>query len=102
VALTPDGKTAFVTNANLGNEFSSSGDLVSTIDVKTRTKDTTEITVGEAPTGLAITPDGRTVFVANQGNASVSRIDVKTRTKDPTDIAVGPYPIRVAITPCRR
>jgi YVTN family beta-propeller protein len=54
------------------------------------------------PVGVAVTPDGKTVFVANSGSDSVSTIDVKTRTKDPTDIPVGPLPFWVAVTPCRR
>ena len=48
VAITPDGKTAFVTNTDSGT--------VSTIDVKTRTKHPTDITVGTVPFGVAITP----------------------------------------------
>jgi YVTN family beta-propeller protein len=48
VAVTPDGKTAFVTN------FYSN--TVSTIDVKTRTKNPTDIAVGEGPGGVAFTP----------------------------------------------
>jgi YVTN family beta-propeller protein len=48
VAVTSDGKTAFVTSSASG--------LLSTIDVKTRTKDRTNIPVGTIPTGLAITP----------------------------------------------
>jgi YVTN family beta-propeller protein len=92
--------TAFVTN--------SGGGTVSTIDVKTRTKNPTDITVGAVPTGVAITPDDKTAFVTNAGNGvgpggdSVSTIDVKTRTKDPTDIPVGSLPVAVAITPCHR
>ncbi len=101
VAVTPDGKTAFVTNNGSGT--------VSTIDVKTRKKNPTDITVGTNPKGVAVTPDGKTVFVTNAnlvqepvtGN-SVSTIDVKTRTKHPTDITVGTQPLRVAIAPCRR
>jgi YVTN family beta-propeller protein len=100
VAITPDGRTAFVTN--LGS------DTVSTIDVKTRTKNPTDIPVGGEPAGIAITPDGKAAFVANSGNFgaapfplgnSVSTIDVKTRTKNPTDIPVGAGPAGVAITP---
>jgi DNA-binding beta-propeller fold protein YncE len=54
VAVTPDGKTAFVTNVN---------GTVSTIDVKTRTKHPTDV---DAPsTEVAITPDGKTAFTAN-------------------------------------
>jgi YVTN family beta-propeller protein len=102
VAVTPDGKTAYVVN--------SASNTVSTIDVKTRTKDPTDIPVGPHPTGVAVTPDGKIAFVANanlvlqpvpSGN-SVSTIDVKTRTKNPTDIALGAVPFGVAVTPCRR
>jgi YVTN family beta-propeller protein len=47
VAITPDGKTAFVTKG-LTNE-------VSTIDVKARAEKA-DIPVGEFPFGVAITP----------------------------------------------
>ncbi len=87
VAITPDGKTAFVTNGGSGT--------VSTIDVKTRTNHFTGIALGQ---GVAITPDGKTAFVG--GVESVSTIDVKTGTKHPGDIAVGPFEgAGVTITP---
>jgi YVTN family beta-propeller protein len=85
--------TAFVANYS---------GTVSTIDVKTRTKDPTDIPVGRFPTGVGFTPDGKAAFVANRDSGTVSTIDVKTRTKDPTDITVGPAPFEVAVTPCRR
>jgi DNA-binding beta-propeller fold protein YncE len=97
VAITPDGKTAFVSNL-----FSNS---MSTIDVKTRTKHPDDIT-GTGGAGLAITPDGKTV-VSNNANiggsnpGTVSTIDVKSRTKHPDDIIVGQFPFGVAVTPCR-
>ena len=75
---------------------------MSTIDVKTRTKNPTDIPVGGYPKGLAITPDGKTAFVADVLSSTVSTIDVKTRTKNPKDITVGTAPIGVAVTPCRR
>jgi YVTN family beta-propeller protein len=53
VAFTPDGKTAFVANQGSGT--------VSTIDVKTRTKDPTDIAVGANPSGW------RSHRVANHG-----------------------------------
>jgi YVTN family beta-propeller protein len=46
VAITPDGKNAFVTNQ--------ATNTVSIIDVKTRTKDPTDIPVGRSPLGVAI------------------------------------------------
>jgi YVTN family beta-propeller protein len=90
VAVTPDGKTAFVTKQ--------SGTL-STIDVKTSTKDPADITVGTDPAGVAVTPDGKTAFVANLASGTVSAVDVKTRTKRADDIPVGSGPLGLAITP---
>jgi YVTN family beta-propeller protein len=92
-------KTAFVTNNGSGT--------VSTIDVNTRTKNPSDIPVGEHPTDVAVTPDGKTAFVTKpalvleaESGSTVSTIDVKTRTKHPDDITVGYRPSRVAITPC--
>jgi YVTN family beta-propeller protein len=51
---------------------------------------------------VAVTPDGKTAFVANSLSGTVSMIDVKTRTKNPADIPVGTDPGSVAVTPCRR
>jgi len=86
--------TAFVTNIGSGT--------VSTIDAKTRTKNPTDIPVATNPgflvAGLAVTPDGKTVFVAGL-SGTVSTIDAKTRTKHPTDIPVGAGPAAVAFTP---
>jgi YVTN family beta-propeller protein len=48
LAVTPDGKTAFVSN--------NGSNSVSTVDVKTGTKDPADITVGTNPTGVAVTP----------------------------------------------
>jgi YVTN family beta-propeller protein len=48
MAVTPDGKTAYVPN------FGSN--TVSTIDVKTRTKDHNDIAIGPVPTVVAVTP----------------------------------------------
>src|SRR5215207_6618392 len=64
--------TAFVTNTRNGT--------VSTIDVKTKTKDSTDIPVGTGPIGVAVTPDGKTAFVTNFGaelgdSGTVSTID---------------------------
>jgi YVTN family beta-propeller protein len=52
---------------------------------------------------MALTPDGKTLFVPNFGSGnSVSTIDVKTRTKHPTDITGFGAPFGVVFTPCRR
>jgi YVTN family beta-propeller protein len=74
--------TIFVANAGSGT--------VSTIDAKTRTKKPADIAVVPTPGRMAVTPDGKTVFVTNIN--SVSTIDVKTRTKNPDDVPVGTNP----------
>ena len=75
---------------------------MSTIDVKTRTKNPDDITVGSQPFGVAVTSNGKTALVSNSGDGTVSTIDLTTRTKNATDIAVGSGPIQVAVMPCRR
>src|SRR5262249_12679488 len=82
--------TAFVVN-----NFS---DTVSTIDVKTRTKNPDDIPVGSNPGLVAVTPNGKSAFVANRTSGTVWTIDVETRTKNPTDIPVDPRPAYVAFT----
>ena len=54
-----------------------------------------EITVGQGPTGLAISPDGSRVYSVNKFDASVSAIDTSTNTEtarvhffDPTPSAI--------------
>jgi YVTN family beta-propeller protein len=83
-ARAPCRPTAFVTNIGSGT--------VSTIDVRTRTKNPTDITVGPTAAGEAVTPDGKTVFVGLRNIGTVSTIDVKTRTKNSTDIPVATNP----------
>ena len=48
LAITPDGKTAYVTNYGSGT--------VSTIDVKASTKDRADIPGDQSPVGVAVTP----------------------------------------------
>src|SRR5262249_53901346 len=62
--------TAFVTNRD--------GSTVSTIDVKTKTKNPTDIPVDSQPSSVTITPNGKTAFVTRFLDDSVSTIDVKT------------------------
>jgi YVTN family beta-propeller protein len=82
--------TAFV--ANNGST------TVSTIDVKTGTKNPADIVVGPLSAGVAVAPDGKTASVTTQGG-TLSTIDVKTSTKDPADITVGADSAGVAVTP---
>jgi len=95
VAITPDGKHAYVTN-ELSND-------VSVIDTATNTLETTILVGpnGTDPEGVAITPNGKHAYVANYGFNTVSVIDTATNTVGAT-IVVGPagsFPFALAITP---
>jgi YVTN family beta-propeller protein len=94
VAITPDGKHAYVTNRG-DNE-------VSVIDTATHTVVAT-VPVQIQPANIAFTPDGRRAYVTNFGSNTVSVIDTATHTVVPVPdgeaIKVGIVPIGVAITP---
>jgi YVTN family beta-propeller protein len=93
IAITPDGTTAYVVNAN-----ESANGSVTPINLATGSPGT-PITVGKDPEGIAITPDGKTAYVANDNTSgSVTPIDLATGTPG-TSIPVGMDPIGVAITP---
>jgi len=56
------------------------------------------VTVGENPSGIAVTPDGKKLYVANQDSGNVSVIDTNSRKVIAT-VEAGYSPTRVAITP---
>ena len=91
VAVTPDGKKAYVANRAVSG-------TVSVIDTATNAVSAT-ITVGSNPVGVAVKPDGSKVYVASQGrHSTLSVIDTATDTVSAT-IDVGPTPFGVAVTP---
>jgi YVTN family beta-propeller protein len=83
-AFLPDMSKAYVT--------SEAGGTVSVVEVV----DT--IHVGERPWGIAITPEGRTLYVANGPSDDVSIIDAASR-KETARVKVGTRPWGVVITP---
>ena len=56
------------------------------------------VPVGDGPVAIAITPDGRTAYVANENSGTVTPIDTRTN-KAGAAIKVGPYPAGIGITP---
>jgi YVTN family beta-propeller protein len=87
---------AYVSNYGLHGE----GSTVSVIDTATNTVVAT-VTVGSGPIGVAVTPDGKQVYVTNQGSGhsnTVSVIDAATNTVVAT-VTVGNAPNAVAVTP---
>jgi YVTN family beta-propeller protein len=56
------------------------------------------IAVGSHPVGVAVTPDGSKVYVANRGSRTVSAIATAPNTVVAT-IDVGLAPFGIAVTP---
>jgi len=71
--------------------------IVSAIDTYSN-KIVANVTVGRAPTGIAITPNSRYAYVANYYDNTVSVIDTYSN-KVFASFAVGTNPLAVAITP---
>ena len=88
IAITPDGKTAYVTNYCSGT--------VTPITTATNTPGT-PITVGNDPDAIAITPDGKTAYVVNYRRGHGDPDPTATNTAG-TPITVGGDP-SIAITP---
>jgi YVTN family beta-propeller protein len=69
---------------------------VTPIDVATG-RAGTPIQVGKGPVAIAITPDGKTAYVASYKASTVTPIDVATGRAG-TPITVGNSPLAIAIT----
>jgi YVTN family beta-propeller protein len=89
VALTPDGRHAYITNTG--------SDSVSVIDTASNTI-TATIPVDQGPEGVALAPDGRRAYITNTGSDSVSVIDTASNTITAT-ISAGQSPEGVALAP---
>jgi YVTN family beta-propeller protein len=89
IAITPDGKTAYVTNADSGT--------VTPISTATN-RPGKPIKVGREPVGIAITPDGKTAYVANYYSGTVTPVRTATNTTE-RPIKAGRGPGTIAITP---
>lgn len=112
IALTSDGKKAYVTNFG-SNNFEPFGTTVSVVDLVNYVI-TATINLGIQPSGIAITPDGRFAYATNYntlyavpapyfdnltaGQGTVNIIDIATNTVLPPTIAVGQSPDAVAIS----
>ncbi|HLI44804.1 MAG TPA: YncE family protein [Acidimicrobiales bacterium] len=97
IAITPDGSTAYVADAGaiVTGQSGPVGHTVTPIDLATG-KAEAPITVGNAPTGVAISPDGSTVFVTNLNSGSVSPISTASGIAGPA-IAVQGGPLSLAV-----
>lgn len=88
-----------VTDLNAEHAFvtDSAANVVRVIDLKAKAE-TARIPTGAYPHGLRLSPDGKTLYVANMRGASVSVIDVDT-LKETGRIKVGQGPVQVGFAP---
>lgn len=91
LVLTPDGKRAYTTNIVSGTVTS----IDFTLPVH---QQVTQIQVGKGPEAIDVSPDGRELWVGQNGDGSISIIDTSTNKIKET-IKVGEVPIRVKFTP---
>jgi DNA-binding beta-propeller fold protein YncE len=108
VAVSPDGRSVYVTNFPRG---SVSPSTVSQFDVGVggtlTPKSPATVAAGISPEGVAVSPDGHNVYVANNGSGKVSQYDVGAggglSPKSPAKVAAGDGPRGVAASPadCR-
>lgn len=104
-AITPDGNTAYVNNYGApGGAGSGNATTVRVVNLQTNTIVGPPITVGLAPAGLAITPDGQFVYVinyvnGNQGTGTISIIKTSDNTVVGNPITGFSGPFQIAITP---
>ena len=92
LAIMPDGKRAYTANI--------ASDTVTAIELNAPPgpKQITQIGVGKQPEAIDISPDGRELWVGQNGDGSISIIDTATNKVKET-IKVGEVPIRVKFTP---
>ena len=91
VAITPDGRRAYVVNGLLGT--------VSVIDTATNATVGQEIPVGDNPSAIAISPDGSRAYVTRINGDYLVSIDTATNSVSGAPIAVGIDPIDLAVAP---
>jgi DNA-binding beta-propeller fold protein YncE len=104
VAVTPDGKSAYVTNDNGGG----AGGSISQYNIDPVTGALSPKTPASVPAvgpyGIAVSPDGKNAYAANLGGNTVSQFSIDPVTgalspKTPATAPAGIEPVGVAVTP---
>ena len=91
IVITPDGRRAYTANIVSGT--------VTSIDFAAPVpQQVAQIEVGKQPEGIDVSPDGREVWVGQNGDGQISVIDTATNKVKET-FKVGEVPIRIKFTP---
>lgn len=91
IAMTDDGATVAMVNPS-----DDSLSLFSTADNTRRAK----ISTGDEPASVALSPDGKTAYVANRAAGTISRVvDLDTAPRVDGTLEVGSEPVAVALSP---
>ncbi|MGH3916785.1 MAG: protein kinase domain-containing protein [Pseudonocardiaceae bacterium] len=98
IGLAVAGVTLFVTNNPASPDDASSppGPIPSTTPLSSRAKVLSKIYVGDAPSDVTVSRDGRRAHTTNSGDGTVSVIDTETGTR--TDIQVDDNPDDIAVS----
>lgn len=96
LAVAPDGKRVYLSERTANNP--SISDRIEIIDTATNSIAFVTLTPGIAPTGLAVTPDGATLYLAGSNSGLVYVIDTSTMNVRGT-VPAGAQPLKMVLTP---
>jgi YVTN family beta-propeller protein len=107
IAVSPDGKFAYVSNQSEGTVYVIQTSDNTVVDTDLTTDEIDPIKVGLGPFGVSMTRKGEYVYVSNSWDGTVSIIRTEDNTVIDTDpieegiqgIKVGPCPYGVSVTP---
>lgn len=89
VAVTPDGRRAFIANIGSGS--------VTVIDLNTGER-LTNLATGKGAEGIDVTPDGKEVWIGNRESDTLTVLDTQT-LEILADVPCPGFPIRVKVSP---
>ena len=104
VAVSPDGQSLYVANSYSGEGVNGT---ISQYNIgpggKLSPKSPATVAAGRGPSGLAMTPNGKSMYVANTDGNDLWQYNVgaggKLSPKSPARVATGKWPVGVAVSP---
>jgi YVTN family beta-propeller protein len=105
IALSPDGRSVYVTSFGYTPSSANVQPFVSQFDVEAggtlSPKNPPTVATGDQPAGVVVSPDGDSVYVANSGSDTISQYDVGTggALSFKRTVGAGDNPAEVAVSP---